>query len=247
MPIASTDLKAYCAASMPQDDTSTSGGAIDTTTLVEFTDLAANDDIEAVSDNAGDTMNLTITARSTAGGIVSETKALNGTTAVIFSTIGVVERFMKCLLASSATGTITIRRSVGGATIATLSPGKLATRRFFYDSSSESGQTIRYEKMHFKNEHGSLTLNNAKVKLTADPGTSIRVGCATSKGDSATVANRKTAPGGVTFVDDGVEQSIQTGALAAGENIGVWVEMTRAADAAAIKNTFTVQLLGTTV
>lgn len=67
-----------------------------------FTDIAANDDVEALSDNAADTMNLTITARKADGTLVSETKALTGTTAVIFSVIGVVERVERALLASDA-------------------------------------------------------------------------------------------------------------------------------------------------
>lgn len=248
MPIAASDLKAYQAANHAEDDASTQGGAIDTTGLVEFTDLAADDDLEAVSSNAGDTMNLTIHARSPAGAIVNETKALNGTTAVIFSTIGVVERFMKALLASAATGTITIRRSVGGATVATLPPGKLKVRRLFYDSASDpSVQKIRYEKVPLKNEHPTLQLNAAEIKLTADPSGTIRVGCAPSKNDSATVANRLTAPASVTFVDDNVSQSVPTGGMAATDVIGVWVEMTLAAGNAPVKSTFTLQLSGKSI
>jgi len=247
MPIAATDLKLYGTANHAENDTATQGGAISTVKKLEFTQIAANDDLEALSDNAGDTMNLTITARSTAGAIVSETKALTGTTAAIFSTIGVVERFLKAVLASAATGTITIRRSVGGATVATLAPGQTEARLVFYDAASESGSTTRYEKGFFKNEHGSLTLNSAAIKLTADPSAVIRVGSAPSKGDTATATNRKTAPASVTFVDDGVSQAIPTGALAAGETIGVWFELALAADAAAAKSSLTVELSGTTI
>lgn len=247
MPIAATDLKAYQSANMPENDTTTSGGAIVTTGLVEFTDLAANDDVEAVSDNVADTMTLTVTGRNGAGAIVSEAKALTGTTAVVFSTLGVLERFMKAVLASAAAGTITIRRSPAGATVATLAPGKLSTRRLFYDSASESAITTRYEKFFWKNEHASLTLNAAKVKLTADPAATIRIGLAVAKDDMVSVANRKTAPGGVTFVDDAVDINVPGTTLEAGTAIGVWVEMQRAADAVPVKNTFTTQLAGTSV
>jgi hypothetical protein len=247
MPIAASDLKAYQAASMPEDDASTTGGAIATAGLVEFTDVAADDDLEAVSDNAADTMNLTITARNAAGAIVSETTALAGTTPVVFSSLGVIERFMKSLLASAAAGIVTIRRSPSGATVATLAAGKTSTRRLFYDSASEAGATTRFEKLFLKNEHGTLTLNNAALKLTTDPAATIRIGGAPSKDDSATVTNRKTTPASVTFVDDGVSQSVPGGTLEAAAAIGVWAEMQRGAGAAAIKDTFTVELSGTTV
>jgi len=246
MPIAASDLKAYQAANMPENDSATVGGAIVTTGLVEFTDVAANDDLEALSDNAGDTMNLTLTGRSAAGAIVSETKALTGVTAAIFSTLGVIERFLKALLASNPAGTITIRRSVGGATVATIPPAKTSVRRLFYDAASEAGSTTRYEKLFMKNEHGTLTLTNAALKLTADPAATIRIGAAPSVDDSATATNRKTAPASVTFVDDSVSQGVPGGSLAAGAAIGVWAEMVRGAGAAAIKNTFTVELSGTT-
>jgi len=247
MSISASDLKAYQAANMPETDVATTGGAIATAGLVEFTDVAANDDLEALSDSAGDTMNLTLTGRSAAGAIVSETKALTGVTPIIFGTLGIVERFLKGVLASGPAGTITIRRSVAGATVATIPPAKTSVRRLFYDSASEVGSTTRYEKAFMKNEHATLTLNNAALKLTADPAATIRIGAAPSVDDSATVANRKTAPASVTFVDDGVSQSVPGGALAAGAAIGVWAEMVRGAGAAAIKNTFTVELSGTTV
>jgi len=247
MSIAATDLKAFQAASHAEDDVSTQGGAISTTGKVEFTQLAANDDLEALSDNAADTMNLTITGRNTAGAIVSETKALNGVTAVIFSTIGVIERFLKALLASAAAGTVTIRRSVGGVTVATLEAGILRTRIFFYDSASGASQKIFYEKFFLKNTHATLTLTTAAVKLTADPLAIIRIACATAVDDTGTVTNRLTAPGGVTFVDDNVSQSVPGGVLAAASAIGVWVEMTLAANDTPKRSTFSTQLSGNTV
>lgn len=246
MPTAA-DLKAFASANMPEDDASASGGAIDTATLIEFTPLAANDSLEMVSDNAGDAGNATLTGRQPSGAIASETAALNGTTVVPFSTLGTIERLMKFVLAAAATGSVTLRRAGGGATVAVLAAGITAVRRMFYDSASEASATTRYEKIFLKNTHATETLNNAAVKLTADPSTSIRIGVAGAKDDTGSVANRKTAPGGVTFVDDNVSQSVPTGALAALEAIGVWVELQRGAGAAAIKDSFTVELSGTSV
>ena len=53
MPIAAADLVNYLSANMPTDDTGTSGGAILTTGKVTDLVLAANDDVEVVSSNAG--------------------------------------------------------------------------------------------------------------------------------------------------------------------------------------------------
>lgn len=245
MSVAQADLKAYQAANMPEDDVSAAGGAIVTTGLVEFTPMAANDTLEAVSDNAADTMNLTIVGRAAGGAIVSETRALTGTSTVGFVT-NTLERVLKIILASAAAGTVTVRRSSAGPTVVAIPAGKTSVRRLFYDSASEAGSTTRYEKIFLKNENGTDTLNSAAVELTADPSSAIRVGVAAAKDDSGSVANRKTSPG-VTFVDDGVSQSVPGGTLAAGEAIGVWVEMVRGAGAAPVKSTFTVQLSGTTV
>ncbi|KKM01803.1 hypothetical protein LCGC14_1790790 [marine sediment metagenome] len=246
MPIAASDLKAFGAVNHAEDDTTLQGGAISTVKRIEFTPIATDDDIEAISSQAADTMNLTITARDTAGAIVSETLALTGTTAVIFATIGIVERFMKGVLASAATGVITIRRSVAGATIATLEIGETEVRRLFYDAASEVGVTTRVEKVFLKNDHATLTLTNAEIELTADPAATIRIGGAPTVDDTATVANRKATPASVTFVDDSVAQAVPGNELTAGQAIGVWAEMIRGASAAAIKDTFTVQLAGTT-
>ena len=252
MSVASTDLVAFASANMPEDDTSTSGGAIDTSTIVTFTDIAATDSVEAVSDNAGDTMNLTVTGRNAGGAIVTETQALNGTTAITFSTMGAIERFLTASLASAATGTVTIRRATGDTTIAQIGNGVYTgltdCRRMFYDSASEASQTIRYEKFFFRNNNATDTLTNAQVTLTADPSTSVRIATEDAVNDTNSATNRETAPtGNQAWVDDSTAQSLPgDGNLDATEAIGVWVEMTRAADAAAVKSTFTVQISGTT-
>lgn len=246
MAIAAADLKAYQAANHAEDDAGTQGGAIATAGIVEFTDIVATDNIEILSDGA-DTRNLTLTGRLASGAIASEVLALNGTTPV--TSVNQYERLLKAVLASAdGARTVTVRRATGDTLIATLGPNITSTRRLFYDSFSDpSVQKVRCEKFFYKNTHGTLQLNAASFKLTADPSATIRAGCAGSKGDSATTANRLATPAGVTFVDDNVSQSIPTGALAAGEVIGVWVEMTLTAANAPIKSTFTTQLSGNSI
>jgi hypothetical protein len=245
MPIVATDLKKYGAASRPEDDSAASGGAIDDTCVLEVTQMPFTTTLEAVSSAAGDTMVLTITGRSGSGAIVTQGLALTGTTVKAFPQI--FERFLKASLASAPAGNVTIRLNAGGATVVVIPAGKTKASVMFINSASEVAQTIRYEKEFWKNEHASLTLTTATIKLTADPSSSIRIGCESAKNGAQSVANRKTTPGSVTFVDDGVAQSLPGGTLEANSTIGVWVEMTRGASAAAIKTSFTTELAGMTI
>jgi len=244
MPIVSGDLKAYGSANMPEGDATTSGGAIAPTVLIEFTDLAANDSVGAVSSNGADTMNVTVTGRNIAGAIVAEVITLNGTNRVAGSQV--FERILKVVVATAAAGTITVTRNTGGAPVVAIPATKLVVRRMFYDAASEAGSTIRFEKLFLKNEHATLTLTNARIRLTADPQSRIRIGAAPTKDDTASVANRKTSPSSITFVDDNVYQDVPGTTLEAGAAIGVWVEMNLPGGDAAFKNTFTVELSGTT-
>jgi hypothetical protein len=243
MSIAATDLKAYQAASMPEDDASAAGGAIATAGKVELTDISAADTVTYVSDGA-DTRNCTVTGRDAAGGIVIETKALNGATPVVGSQS--FERILKVVLASGdASRTVTIAKTAGGATICTLEPNVTSTRRLFYDSSSATtGAKVRYEKFFYKNTHATLQLNGAQVTLTVDASAKINIGLATGKDDTGAVANRLAAPGGIAFSGVGIALTIPTGALASGETIGVWAQQSLAQNDAALKASFTTQING---
>lgn len=245
MSILTTELKKYAAASRPVNDTTTSGGAIDTDCVLGVTQLAATDAVRARSSNAGDTMNLTIKYRDAAGVIQTQVQALNGVNNVVFNTM---ERFISATLASNPAGAITIERNTGGnANVVTIPAGKKNAAILFVDSASESSQTIRYEKEFWRNESAeSLTLTNGQVTLTADPSASVRIGLDTAVGGTTSVANRKTAPGSVTFVDDSVAQNIPGGGnLAVNAGIGVWIEFTRGAGAAALKSSYETTLSGT--
>ncbi len=244
MPIASSDLKLYGCANMPDDDTSTWGGAIATTKKPVFTPFSAAARPEADSDNAGDTMNLTIEGRNAAGSVISEQNALNGTTAVLWT--ATYERILLATLASAATGTVTVAEGTGGTVRLTFEPGITQIMAMFRKAASSASAETRYEKVFFKNEHGTLTLTAAQVRLTADPASKIEIGVHTAKGDSATITNRKTAPAGITFVDDNVAQNVPTNELAAGEDIGVWIKQSLDADNAPVHSTFTVQISGQT-
>jgi len=245
MPIASSDLVLYNSASMPTDDTSTSGGAIDTLRRPVFTQMTANAQLALVSSGA-DTRQVTITGRKTDGTYTSETVTLNGTTEVL--TTNTYERLLRAeASATHASNTITIKQGAGGSTLATIPPNERGVTAMFINSASESTAVDRYEKVFFKNNHATLTLQSAQVTLTADPAAKIFIGLATAKNDSGSVANRKTAPAGITFVDDNVAVNVPGNTLEAGSAIGVWVRQSLAANDAPVRSTFTLQISGTTV
>ena len=207
--------------------------------------MAANDTLEMLSSAAGDTtQTVTVTGRDAAGSIATEVKTLNGTTVVSFTTT--LERVLKMVMSATAVGTITVRRSASGPTVATLAIGETNSHISFQRSASEAGATTRYEKFFWKNTHATLTLQNAKVTLTADPDSKIKLALAATKDDSATVTNRKTSPG-LTFVDDSVDQTVPGGTLEAASGIGTWIEQSLLANDTARRTTYTTKLAGDTV
>ena len=245
MPIVAADLIPNGSASRPSDDTSTTGGAIATTDRPDFTQLTANALIAVISDGA-DVRTVTVEGRNAAGAVTTDVITLTGAV----EAVGVVtfERILTLTLsASDGARTVTVRQGAGGATRATIGPNETTRTAFYRRSASESGIVIRYEKMFWKNNHATLTLNAAAVVLTADPDARIRLGLATAINDTATVVNRKTAPAGVSFVDDNVSQSVPGGILAAADRIGTWIEENLPAADAAHRTTFTTQLSGTSV
>lgn len=256
MPVAATDLVAYAAATMPVSDVGASGGAIDPLRRVVFTDLAANDDVEVISTAAGDVQNCTIVARLASGAEVTETLALTGVAAKIFAGNGVVERIQSVELASVAIGTITVRRSVAGLTIAIIPIGERGFMRLFRNASS-SPTLIRnyYEKFFWKNNHATLALLACQISEAADPTAKIAFALEDAVNDNNSVASRlDTAPIAGDLASGGFSSTPQllstidagTTSLAALTAIGVWVRFTLAAAEPPIKSTWTSQIDGTT-
>lgn len=252
MSVSASDLIAYASANMSEDDSSTVGGAIDLLRYVDFTQIAANDTIQAISDGA-DTRNVTVEGRNAAGSIVSETKALTGAVAIDFNTLGTVERILKVELASGdASRTVTIRRSTGAVTIRTLGPNKRGFMMIMRKIASDpSNPVVAYEKFFFKNEHATLALLAATISEAADPDARWSFTLANTVDDTNTVANRLTAPGAGIIEPDTFDSAAKTlltatgtADLAAGVAIGVWMKLSLTAADTAHKTTVTMQLAG---
>jgi hypothetical protein len=245
--IAASDLAFYASASQPTDDVSAGGGAIDVKTYLDFTQIAANDTIQAISTAAGDTQNITVVGRNAAGALVSETKAMNGITAINLSTLGTVERVLSATLASDAIGTVTVRRTTGPTTLRTIAIGKRGFRAVFQQVASDpAAPKVVYAKGFWKNEHATLSLLSAVVKENADPDAIITFALAAAVDDTVTIANRLTAPaGGLTF--DSAAKNVPGTDLAAASAIGVWLKLSLGTGEAAHKTTYTTELDGNSV
>lgn len=248
MPIVPADLIAYNALNRPEDDVATGGGGRDVDFRPDFTQLAADDDIEVLSSSGSDTTQVvTVDGRNAAGAFVTATATLNGTTPVILSPATTFERVLSISMDADAVGTVTVRRSVAGATIFVIPIGERGSSAFFIASASAVGAVTRHDKFFWENANATLTLNAAEVQLTADPASRIRQAVETSKDDTNTIANRLAVPAGVTFVDDSVQQDVPSTTLEALTAIGIWVEQALLAADAPIRTTFTHELAGTTV
>ena len=246
MPIVAADLIAYEALNRVDDDTALAGGGIDVDHRIVFTQLAANDSLEALSTSASDTQVITVVGRNAAGAKTTNSVAMTGVTAVAIPG-GVHERVLRCSVPLDVVGTVTLRRAAAGPTVGTIPPAERGFHGAFVDSASEAAIAIRYHKIFWRNSHATLTLNAATVKLTADPDARIRIGVAAAKGDTVTIANRKTAPAAITFVDDNVAQNVPGTTLEAVTAIGVWVEQNLPASDTPHRVTYTTELAGTTI
>lgn len=240
-----SDLTSYASLNMPEEDTGTSGGAIDLDTRVVFTQLDAVSALELVSSNSGDTtQQVTVEARGATGTVASETKTLTGLTAASLSTLGAVARVLQVTMDSDATGTVTLRKASAGATVGTIAPGERGFLCVFREATAlSSAAEDWYLKVFLKNTHGSDSLNTATVKLFADPASRVTFAVAASVDDTGSVSNRLTDPG-LTFTAD--DKAVPGGGvLAAGEAIGVWLKFTLPQGDGEHDTTVTLSLEGT--
>jgi len=251
MGVVATDFGYYLGASIPEDDASAVGGAVQDAAsaggarIPIFTDISATGTIEALS-NGADARTLTTSYRRTSGLIVADVLQLAGTAPQASSQQ--CERFMKAeLSAKDAARTVTIRKDSDDVTIAVLKPNFRSVHRMFYGAVSSGSQKVLYEGFYIQNDNGAGSAAlNCTVTLISDPIGRLKLGLAAAKGNITAIANRLTAPGGVSFVDDNVAVAVPGANLADGERIWVWIEMTLAAAAVAAKSSWQVRIDYTT-
>lgn len=240
------DLVAFHAATQSISDSGTVGGAIDLLRRPDFTQATAADTVEVLSSSGSDTTpTVTLTARKADGTVVTQTVTLNGTTAVIFSVAGAIDRILQIELSTTCVGTITVRKSVAGATYRVIPIGERGFSMIFRLTSSSSSGTINYyAKFFWKNTNATNALLAALVSESADPAGVMTHGLATATNDSGTATTRQTAPGSVSFA--GTPAAVPGTDLGATVSIGTWLNMTLATNNAPIRSTYTSQIAGST-
>lgn len=248
MSIALSDLKMYGSEVMPDDDSINSiGGAVDYTTKVEFSNLQSPDTVRISSTEAADTtQTLTIIGRDNTGVQITETKTLNGFNVVSFT--NTFERILKMTLSAPAAGTVSIVKTTGAVLLATMEPGILQIRRPFYNAEVPSTGTRKYyEKMFFKNGHGTLALTSAVISMVDSYSLiAFALESVLDGTDSGEVlGNRQTAPDGYTFTTAD-KNVVNSGNHTAGSVQGVWLELSLVSTSSAFNSSFVLTETGLT-
>lgn len=254
MSITASELIVYGSLNMPEDDSSLSGGIIDTTTRIVFDSPSLantlNDKVKAVSSSATDLSTLVVTGRLSTGVVSSDTITLLGTNTA--SGTVTFERILK-MVAAAHTGTITVKDfTTNTTTIAAIESGVLTVRRPFYNAAANAvgGDTKTfYEKVFFKNTNSSLALTSCGiVEVTGGLASTTTFALASGNNDGSSATNRLTAPTGgfgVTSFDSAVKLH-PSGYLDVGQAIGVWMALAITGGSPAQKSTYTLQISGLT-
>jgi hypothetical protein len=249
MSVIASELVFYGSLDRPTSDNTITGGGIDIQNRPVFTQLGSNAALEVVSSAGGDvTQTLTVTGRDAASVYQTSTATLNGASAVQLSPATIFQRVLTVALSGTAAGTITLRKTSAGATLGTIPPGELGFFAMFINSYSSGASQVRWEKVFLKNTDPTLALVLATVTLSADSvGGLITAGVGTALNDTTTIANRKTAPAGISFAAFGVPQGVpNSGSLTSGSAVSVWVCQALGVNQAVIDSTFAITVQGST-
>lgn len=130
--------------------------------------------------------------------------------------------------------------ALGGAISSTQITDATVANLFDNVSSAESsaGDT-EYRCLYVKNNHGSLTLQSAKVYIqtntpSSDTSVEIALGTSSVNGTEQTIANESTAPSGTSFSSAaGSGNALSIGDIPAGQHKAVWVKRIVGSSAAA--------------
>lgn len=125
---------------------------------------------------------------------------------------------------------------------------------YFDDVSSAeaSAGDTEYRCIYVHNNHGTLTLQGAKIWIQAqtpsgDTDVAIGLGAAAVNATETAVGDESTAPGSVSFsAPSSFAGGLSIGDIPAGQHKAVWVRRTVNAAAAAYSDSFTLRVQGDT-
>lgn len=119
-------------------------------------------------------------------------------------------------------------------------------------SAEATAGSVEYRCVYVRNEHATLTLEDAKVfiptnSVSADTTLAIGLGTSAISAVEQTVANETTAPAGVTFsAPADYAAGLVIGNLAPSATKAVWIRRTVTAGAAAANDSATLRVQGDT-
>ncbi len=237
------DLVLYASLNMPEDDTATSGGAIDPDYRLTFTQIATLASIEVVSSSAADTTQQVTAEVLDDDGVTvsSQTVTLTGVTAVDFSTLGTISAVLQVTMSADAAGIVTLQTDGAAATIGTIPVGERGFLCVHREATASAGSAQDFYYKGFWKNTGAGTLTAGTISEASDPTDRVTFALAASVNDTASVANRKTAPA-LTF--NNTAKAIPA-SLTPGDAIGVWFKFSHPAGDSDYSSTVSSQVSGT--
>lgn len=236
------DIVIYAPLLLPNDDTSLVGGAVDTSRRILFDiALGTSAQLEAVSDSAFDvTQTLNLRVRLPDLSTRSQIVVLNGTTPVAFDLLGTVDRVLEARLSAVCAGSVTVRALSGGATVGVIPPGERGFVANFRNANPASVAKTYHEPVFVRNNHAQDTLSVVQITEQADPSGFVDFAVTGQLDDEVTIANRLTAPSGLTF-----DNLLKTGPnIGPGQALKVWLRLNLPADEPAFKDSYSIDVEG---
>ena len=238
MSVTDLDIVLYASQNMPQSDSSTSGGDINSGVRVIFTDIAGTGRIKAVSTSIYDSGSLNIIGRDNVGLIINEAITLSGITPVAGSKN--FDTILTCSTNALSSGDVTITEAFSGSGIGVIYSNESGFIKPFYDATANSNigsNKTLYEKIFLKNNNyvdifsgvGIVQINSGLYSL-------INFGLEKSQKYNESVSNRTVAPTGVTVYGSGtsgLEEPMMSNSYQ-----GIWLKLNLNAGTELVKSSF---------
>jgi hypothetical protein len=251
MPVTASQIKFYAAQNTPADNSTLTGGDINSGLLVAFTDIGPVDKMEFVSNGGANVGDMLVIGRDSTGQIISETITLAGETPVE----GTLD-FERVLIAlydnETYTGIIIMRDSSTSGEIITLENGETGIRRVFYDATANAvggGDITFYEKFFVMNTNPTNTfLDVTFTEVVSGLTGLVDFGLENRLANPQTIVNRLTAPTGVSLYGEGPSgiPDPASNHLLPLDYQGVWLKLTAPAGSPTVNSFYQLKVAGRT-
>ena len=257
MGVADGQVVIYAASGMPEDDSSITGGDINSGIRLKFTDLMAPATIVAYSSSRADLNTLTVYGKNTGGSIVNEEIEVSGTGLSIAGSTSFSGILKATLSHVTGVGTITVSGSSENI-ITTIPINESGFRSPFYGAQAAVGAKTLYEKVFVKNNSGSSSITPAAMVAFSGGGVAsskIVYGLENGKsvdpsgaGVEESVANRTIAPSNVGVYSSGTSGvwPSGTGNLEPTAYQGIWLKLSLDAGGGPFSAPYSIECSGMT-